>query len=182
VSGVNIVKLGQALDTRLNELVEDLPIGVEVERIAWQGDLVDASIKNFMVSLAEAVGYRHRILPWLVFAGGLLGAAGGFGLQYWVHVVELPSNIGGRPLLSWPAFIPVTFECTILAAALTAVFGMLALNGLPQPYHPVFNHPRFGMASTDRFFLVVQARDERFEREGTERFLEIGRASCRERV
>lgn len=122
--------------------------------------------------LAEAVGYRHRILPWLVFAGGLLGAAAGFGLQYWVHVVEMPSNIGGRPLLSWPAFIPVTFECTILGAALTAVFGMLALNGLPQPYHPVFNHPRFGMASTDRFFLVVQERDERFDVEGTRGFLE----------
>jgi len=122
--------------------------------------------------LAEAVGYRHRILPWIVFAGGLLGGAGGFGLQYWVHVIEQPYNIGGRPLLSWPAFIPVTFECTILAAALTAVLGMLALNGLPQPYHPVFNHPRFGLASTDRFFLVVQARDERFERESTERFLE----------
>lgn len=122
--------------------------------------------------LAEAVGYRHCILPWLVFAGGVLGALAGFGLQYWVAVVEQPFNIGGRPLNSWPAFIPITFECTILAAAITTVLGMLALNGLPQPYHPVFNHPRFALASHDRFFLVVEARDPRFEREGTRRFLE----------
>jgi hypothetical protein len=113
--------------------------------------------------LAEAVGYRHRILPWLVLAGGILGGVAGFWLQYWVSVIELPLNIGGKPLNSWPSFIPVTFECTILGAALTAVLGMLALNGLPKPYHPVFNAERFRLASSSRFFLCIEAADRKFE-------------------
>ena len=113
--------------------------------------------------LAEAVGYRHRILPWLVLAGGILGGVAGFWLQYWVSVIELPLNIGGKPLNSWPSFIPVTFECTILGAALTAVLGMLALNGLPKPYHPVFNAERFRLASSNRFFLCIEAADRKFE-------------------
>jgi len=113
--------------------------------------------------LAEAVGYRHRILPWLVLAGGILGGVAGFWLQYWVSVIELPVNIGGKPLNSWPSFIPVTFECTILGAALTAVLGMLALNGLPRPYHPVFNAERFRLASSSRFFLCIEAADRKFE-------------------
>ena len=113
--------------------------------------------------LAEAVGYRHRILPWLVLAGGILGGVAGFSLQYWVSVIDLPVNIGGRPLNSWPSFIPVTFECTILGAALTAVLGMLALNGLPKPYHPVFNAERFRRASSNRFFLCIEAADRKFE-------------------
>jgi hypothetical protein len=113
--------------------------------------------------LAEAVGYRHRILPWLVLAGGILGGVAGFWLQYWVSVIELPVNIGGKPLNSWPSFIPVTFECTILGAALTAVLGMLALNGLPKPYHPVFNAERFRLASSNRFFLCIEAADRKFE-------------------
>jgi len=113
--------------------------------------------------LAEAVGYRHRILPWLVLAGGILGGVAGFWLQYWVSVIALPVNIGGKPLNSWPSFIPVTFECTILGAALTAVLGMLALNGLPKPYHPVFNAERFRLASSNRFFLCIEATDRKFE-------------------
>ena len=89
-----------------------------------------------------------------------------------MSVVTYPVNIGGKPLHSWPAFIPVTFECTILAAALSCVLGMLALNGLPQPYHPVFNVPRFALASRNRFFLCIEAADANFERGATLRFLE----------
>ena len=122
--------------------------------------------------LAEAVGYRKRILPWLVLAGGLLGGLAGFALQYWVSTVELPMNVGGRPLNSWPSFIPVTFECTILGASLTAVLGMLALNGLPRPNHPVFNVARFGRASTNGFFLLVDSADAQFDLGTTRAFLE----------
>jgi hypothetical protein len=121
--------------------------------------------------LAEAVGYRHRILPWLVLAGGILGGVAGFWLQYWVSVIDLPVNIGGKPLNSWPSFIPVTFECTILGAALTAVLGMLALNGLPKPYHPVFNAERFRLASSNRFFLCIEAADRKFEQSAVTAYL-----------
>jgi hypothetical protein len=122
--------------------------------------------------LSEAVGYRKRILPWIVLAGGIFGCIAGFTLQYWVSVSALPLNVGGRPLNSWPAFIPVTFECTILGAALSAVLGMLALNGLPRPHHPVFNQPRFAMATRNRFFLCIETADPLFDREKTGKYLE----------
>ena len=122
--------------------------------------------------LHDAIGSPPSCLPLIVLIGGLLGCIGGYVLQYWVSVVAYPVNVGGKPFHSWPAFIPVTFECTILAAALAAVLGMLALNGLPMPYHPVFNVPRFALASRNRFFLVIEAADTKFELEETRRFLE----------
>jgi len=122
--------------------------------------------------LHEALGSHHTRLPLIVLVGGLAGCIGGYLLQYWVSAIAYPVNIGGKPLHSWPAFIPVTFECTILAAALSCVLGMLALNGLPMPYHPVFSVPRFALASRNRFFLCIESKDPKFELEQTRRFLE----------
>jgi hypothetical protein len=122
--------------------------------------------------LHEALGSRPTRLPLIVLIGGLVGCIGGYALQYWVSATAYPVNIGGKPLHSWPAFIPVTFECTILVAALSAVFGMLALNGLPMPYHPVFNVSRFALASRNRFFLCIEATDTKFGLEETRKFLE----------
>src|SRR5207248_1990295 len=122
--------------------------------------------------LAEALDFHQTHIPLVVLLGGIAGGVGGYVLQYWINVMHYPLNVGGRPLHSWPAFIPVTFELTILVAALAAVLGMLALNGLPMPYHPLFNMPRFALATHDRFFLCIEARDPQFDRVETRRFLE----------
>ena len=122
--------------------------------------------------LDAALKLPRTKLPWLVLGGGIAGMATGFALQYWASVIEYPLNIGGRPLASWPAFIVPSYELTILFSALTAVFGMIALNGLPMPYHPVFNVPAFSNASGDRFFLSIETKDPKFDAAGTRAFLE----------
>jgi hypothetical protein len=121
--------------------------------------------------LSEALHLHERKLPILVLIGGLAGCAVGFGLQYYVSVIAYPVNVGGRPMASWPSFVPVSFELTILVAALCAVFGMLLMNGLPMPYHPLFNSSRFSLASSHAFFLCIEASDKQFNREETARFL-----------
>jgi hypothetical protein len=120
----------------------------------------------------EAMHLHDKRVPLMVLGGGILGMLTGLGLQAWVSAVAYPLNIGGRPYLSWPMFIPVTFELTILFAAFAAVFGMFALNGFPMPYHPVFNVERFtAHASQDRFFLAIEATDPKFDRDKTRAFL-----------
>lgn len=122
--------------------------------------------------LNDLIHKKRTVLPKLVLAGGLTGMATGFALQYWAAAIEYPMNVGGRPFASWPAFVIPSYELTILFAALTAAGGMIALNGLPQPYHPVFNTPRFSLASSDKFFLVVETADPMFDAEKTRAFLE----------
>ncbi len=120
----------------------------------------------------EALGIKRSILPFLVLAGGVIGLLTGLGLTYFVHVYDYPIIVGGRPFFSLPSFIPPSFELTILFAAFTAVFGMILLNGLPQPYHPVFNVPRFALATREKFFLLIERRDEKFDYEETKSFMQ----------
>jgi hypothetical protein len=113
--------------------------------------------------MAEILGIRGRRLPLIVLAGGIIGAVAGLGMQWYSAVIDYPMNVGGRPFASWPSFVPISFELTILIGGLFAVLGMFALNGLPQPYHPLFNVPEFAKASRDGFFLAVEAQDAKFD-------------------
>ncbi|MCW5980688.1 MAG: DUF3341 domain-containing protein [Bryobacteraceae bacterium] len=122
--------------------------------------------------LAEAIGFRGTRLPLLVLIGGILGFVLAYLMLWSIETIIYPVNVGGRPHNSWPAFIPIMFETTVLVAAITAVLGMLGMNGLPMPYHPVFNNPRFVTASRHRFFLCIESRDPKFDADATAKFLQ----------
>jgi len=122
--------------------------------------------------LSEALGQSRTMVPAIAFFFGILGALLGFGMCWYANVISYPWNIGGRPPNSWPAFIPITFEVMVLCASFGAVLSMLGLNGLPQPYHPVFNAPAFQLASRDRFFICIEAKDPKYDSQQTRAFLE----------
>jgi len=132
---------------------------------------MDAYAPMPVEGLAEAIGYKRNKVAFCVLIGGICGVIGGFGLLEWITVVAYPHNVGGRPLNSWPAYIPITFECMILLASLTAMISMFAMNGLPQPYHPTFNVPAFERASVDKFFLCIESTDPKFRADSTMDFL-----------
>jgi Alternative complex III, ActD subunit len=122
--------------------------------------------------LADALGMKRTAVPFITLLGGILGGGTAYALQWWINTIAYPINIAGRPLHSWPSFIVVTFEMTVLFAGLAAFIGSLALNGLPMPHHPIFNSEEFSAASRDKFFLCIEATDPRFDRTDTERFLQ----------
>src|SRR5579871_3522228 len=123
-------------------------------------------------ALNDALGLKRNLVPLITLIGGLCGGLGGFFFQYWVNVYAYPMNIAGRPLNSWPAFIPVTFELTVLGASTFAVFGMLALNKLPQPHCPLFTVERFKRATDDKFFVCIEASDKKFNLSEATKFLQ----------
>jgi hypothetical protein len=146
------------------------------ERASSAGYTRAEAYSPFVVEgVAEALGSRHDWVAPITLVAGMIGAATGFGMCWYAHVVWYPFNVGGRPLNSWPAWIPITFELTVLFAALSAAIGMLILNGLPRLHHPMFNIPNFERASTDRFFLCIESRDPRFDRAAVRRFLAADR-------
>lgn len=120
----------------------------------------------------EALGIKRSVLPVMVFVGGIVGMLTALSLEVFIHYFDYPLNVGGRPFLSWPSFVPPAFELAILFAGFTAVFGMLFLNGLPRPYHPVFNVPRFALATREKFFLLIESADPKFEYDETRKFME----------
>ena len=133
---------------------------------------IDAYSPFPVEELSEAIGFHKNGVALVCLIGGLLGGSAAFTLQWWINTISYPVNIGGRPLNSWPSFIIVTFEMTILFSGLSAVFGMLALNGLPMPYHPVFNVPQFESVTKDHFFIVIFSSDKNYDAASTRQFLE----------
>lgn len=133
---------------------------------------IDAYSPFPVEELAEAIGFHSNRVALVTLIGAIIGGLSGYLMQYWMNGVNYPVIVGGKPPHSWPAFIPITFEMTILFGGICAVLGMLALNGLPMPYHPVFNVPRFAMATKDRFFLIVFSTDSKYNPAGTRQFLE----------
>lgn len=146
---------------------------VAAEKVRDEGFVKTDAYSPFPIEgLTEALGAPHTKLSIIVLIGALIGGLSGFMMQYWMEAIDYPKNIGGRPFVSWPMFIPATFEMTILFGSFTAVIGMLVLNGLPRPYHPVFNVPHFRRATRDGFFLCIEASDPKYDAEATRRFLE----------
>jgi hypothetical protein len=133
---------------------------------------IDAYSPYPVEGLADEIGFHHNAVPLVVLIAGIIGGTSGYLLQWWCSAIGYPINVGGRPYNSWPPFIVITFELTILFGGICALLGMLALNGLPMPYHPVFNVPRFALASKDRFFLIVFSSDPKYDAAGTRSFLE----------
>jgi hypothetical protein len=151
--------------------VNDLVDAVKATRAAGYRQF-DAFTPFPVEAVTEAMHEHGNRLPLVVLIGGIVGMVSGYALAWWTSAIDYPLNVGGRPLNSWPAWIPITFETTVLFAAIATFLGMLALNGLPMPYHPVFNVPRFALSTRNRFFLCIEATDPRFDRDQTRRFLE----------
>jgi len=136
---------------------------------------MDAYAPMPVEGLAEVIGFKKNKVALAVLCGGSFGAIGGFTLLEWIAGIAYPHNVGGRPLNSWPSWIPITFECMILCSAITSLLCVLFMNGLPKPYHPVFNVPEFARASKDRFFLCIESSDPQFRAEEAMDFLrEVG--------
>jgi hypothetical protein len=164
------------MSRRLHGLLAEFDTAAGIVRAAREARAqgyrkLDAYTPYPVEELTDALDLHRTRVPLVVLGGGILGLLFGWGLQYYTAVVDYPINIGGRPVYAWPAFVVPTFETTVLFAAFAALFGMLALNGLPQPYHPAFNVPSFARASRDRFFLAVEADDPRFDLERTRALL-----------
>lgn len=145
---------------------------LHVARAAYQAGYrkMDAYSPYAVEGVAEAIGFRKTRVPLIVLGGGICGAFTAYAMQWYSAVIDYPLNVGGRPLHSWPAFVPITFELTVLFAAIAGVLGMLFLNGLPRPYHPVFNAPEFKLASQTRFFLCIEAADHVFNADEVREF------------